>query len=523
MNLFSYIERRAQESPGDTGLLAEDGTSWTYAQLNAEAASWAHGWRALGAVPRSRVAIYVDNGPRLAFALLGAWKLGAVAVPINVRYGPAELLHALEAATPTALLADRDREPVLHELASHLPPSAVLSPIASEQSGDYTEFSLGEFADSTFEPNEDDEAVLLLTGGTTGIPKLVRTTHAGWSSTLETLARAARGREGPYAVEAGKPPNLIALPLFHAGGQQAFLFSYVVGRTPLVMHRFDPERLAELVGHYGVDNLFLLPTMLHDLAYASVDLRLSSVRAVLVSGQELNLVTRRRFEERFHIPIQQNYGSTEAGHVAGWTGADLRAGLWKPGSAGRIYEGVELQIRDDDENVLSQGETGEICVKSAVAKGYVGAEEQLDVSDGWVHTQDVGYVDADGVLFLVGRKRDLIKCGGFQVWPAEVEGALLSHPLVKEAAIIGVPDERLGERPVGVIVPITPAEDLGFEAEEELIDHCRARLAHYKAVREVRFVDALPRSHAGKLDRSALLALAAELPNRKRPRTREKA
>ena len=164
---------------------------------------------------------------------------------------------------------------------------------------------------------------------------------------------------------------------------------------------------------------------------------------------------RRAFEQRYRVPILVNYGSTEAGHIAGWTGRDMKAGRWKPGSAGRVYPGVELEIRDDDGTALPTGAEGEVVVRSALTRGYVDdAEASAElVRDGWVHTGDMGYVDEDGVLFLVGRKRDMIKCGGFQVWPEEIEDELRAHPLVRDVRVLGRPDDRLGEIPRGARGP----------------------------------------------------------------------
>lgn len=510
MNLIELVERRAEEVPDRPGLLSEDGRVWTYAEVIDEAARAAGALRALGAGPGDRVALYLRNGPDLVWALLGAWKLGAVAVTISALYQQEELAHALEETSPEVLVADARRLDVLESTRS-LPVRTAVS--GGEVAGAWVAFDrLRAETDpepATFVPGPDDESAILFTGGTTGRPKPVRTTHVGWAETLETLARASRGRPGPYPpASPDAPPNLVALPLFHSGGQQAFLFAYLVGRVPLLMERFVAQRLGELVERHRLDNLFLLPTMLYDLVHAPGELKLTSVRSVLVSGQELSLALRKRFEERFRVPILQNYGSTEVGHVAGWTGPDLRAGLWKPGSAGRVYDGVELEIRDEQGRPVPLGEVGEICVKSAVAKGYLGGGDELIVKDGWVQTQDMGYVDEDRVLFVVGRRRDLIKCGGFQVWPAELEEVLLQHPLVKEVSVVGAPDERLGEVPIAFVVPVSRVEGLDEDrSTSELIEHCRSHLAHFKAIRGATFVDALPRSHTGKIDRARLLSL----------------
>jgi long-chain acyl-CoA synthetase len=175
-----------------------------------------------------------------------------------------------------------------------------------------------------------------------------------------------------------------------------------------------------------------------------------------------------------------------------------------------VYPGVDVEIRDDAGRVCSEGEDGELWVRSSLTRGYVGSDD-LVVVDGWVRSGDVGHLDADRVLWLVGRKRELIKCGGFQVWPAEVEDALRSSPQVAQVAVVGAPDERLGEVPVAVVVPSPAAAGLAHAAlAASLIELARAQLAHYKAIRRVIVVPNLPRTAAGKVDRAAVAAVAAQ-------------
>jgi long-chain acyl-CoA synthetase len=249
--------------------------------------------------------------------------------------------------------------------------------------------------------------------------------------------------------------------------------------------------------------------MVYDIVHADRDLPFHGVKSVLVAGQAISWPVRRAFEERYHVPILVNYGSTEAGHIAGWNGRDMKAGRWKPGSAGRVYPGVDLEIRDGDGTALPTGAEGEVVVRSELTKGYVDdaeASREL-VRDGWVHTGDMGYVDADGVLFLVGRKRDMIKCGGFQVWPEEIEDELREHPLVRDVRVLGRPDDRLGEIPVALVVRADTDTDTDTVTDDDLADQLvafvRDRLAHFKTPRRIEFVPALERSTTGKISRAA--------------------
>lgn len=441
------------------------------------------------------MAIAVPNRPEVVALLHGAWRLGAVPVTISSLYNRDELAKTLRQTCPR-LVAVTPRTPPVGGWET-----LCLTPDNMEE---WESAEAGESAVDPVEMQDSDEAVVLFTGGTTGLPKPVVTTHGGTMGAVARLAAVSKGRPGPYRMaHPAVPPNLLALPLFHSGGQQALLFAFYVGRPLLLMRKFNACRVVELVARHRVDNLFLMPTMLYDLLALEGSVDLSTVRAVLVAGQALASQLRRRFEERFGIPIATNYGSTETGHVAGWTRADLAAGRWKPGSAGRVYEGVNMEIRDEGGRQLDLGEVGEICVQSDLAKGYLGDREESGklVRNGWVYSGDMGYLDDDGVLFLVGRKRDMIKTGGFQVWPAELEDALRSHPAVADVAVTGVSDQRLGEVPKAFVVASGTVSD-GMDVE--LMEYARDRLAHFKAVRQVEFLAALPRTETGKIDRALL-------------------
>ena len=501
-HLAADLERRALEVPARTGLFSSDGQSWTYAELDAAANAVSASLSALGIGKGDRVATYLRNGAELALLLFGAWKLGAVPVSISGLYNARELQQSLTKTEPVLLITD-DHDPEAVASLESAPPVRRFADLPA--------------ADGGWEPAEladDDETAILFTGGTTGMPKAVSVTYGGIRASLERLASVSKGRPGPYDhAPDGAAPNVIALPLFHSGGQHTLLFALHVGRPAVLVERFDVATFARLQAKHRFDNLFLLPTMLYDLVHADEPPDLSSVRSVLIAGQALSIHLRRAFEKRYEIPIVMNYGSTEIGHVAGWTAAQMKAGLWKPGSAGIVYGGVELEIRDDDGNALPVGEAGEICVHFTMAKEYVDDPDATSelVRDGWVHSGDIGYVDEDNVLFLVGRKRDMIKCGGFQIWPEEIEEELRAHPLVRDVRIVGVPHERLGEIPRAVVVR-EPGDLSDDELADALVAHARERLAHFKAPREVRFVEELPRSEAGKVQRHALQDPAGTAP-----------
>jgi long-chain acyl-CoA synthetase len=502
MNIAQVLFDRAREAPERTALVFEDGRTWSWGILDRVSAQVALLLQERGVARSDRVAIVVPNRPEVVALLFGVWRLGAVPVTISSLYNEAELTKTVGQAQPRLLV-----------ITPTTPPAGewdtlCLAPDSMERWERAARALPSIHRPARMEGAE--EAVVVFTGGTTGLPKPVVTTHGGTIAAVHKLAEVSKGRPGPYELaHPAVAPNLLALPLFHSGGQQTLLFAFYVGRPLLLMTRFDARRMVELVVKHRVDNLFLMPTMLYDLCALEDPVDLSPVRVVLVAGQALDSQLRRRFEERFEIPIATNYGSTEVGHVAGWTRADLAAGRWKPGSAGRVYKGVRIEIRDQDGKALGVGEVGEICVRSDLVKGYLGDGEAGSelIRNGWVHSGDVGYVDPDGVLFLVGRKRDMIKTGGFQIWPTELEEALRSHPMVADVAVIGVPNRRLGEVPKAYVVPVEQAPE---EMETELMDYVKNRLAHFKAVRQVELVVDLPRTETGKINRVALEELHLE-------------
>jgi len=499
-NLVRDLEVRASEVPNRTALIHEDGRSWTYRELD-RAASLVATELSARAARGTRIGLHVANGPDLVLGLTGCWKAGLVPVPMSALYTADEVRGCVAKTTPGLLVADPAKI-VPESVDIPILPPGFLSTAAEEARRDV------HASVQSIEPGDDDESLILFTGGSTGAPKAVAITHTGTYKSMTTLAggqksgpRPASGLYPPVAETVS--PNLVLLPLFHGGGIQSLLFAWHVGRAVVLVERFSVDRVARLVPKYRIDNLFLLPTMVYDLTTAPGEPDLSAVNKVLVAGQRLDPGLKARFEARFGVIVMSNYGSAELGHVAGWNARDVREGRWKVGSVGRVYDGVEMEIRDDHGKAQPVGSAGEIWVKSKRTKGYVdqGGDAATLVQDGWIRSGDVGYVDADRVLFLIGRTREVIKTGGFQVWPAELEAVLRTHPGVADVAVVGEPEERLGEIPHAFVVPNAKPPAAG-----ELMAWCRDRLAHFKCIRAVTFLDALPRSEAGKVQRGQLSA-----------------
>jgi long-chain acyl-CoA synthetase len=333
-------------------------------------------------------------------------------------------------------------------------------------------------------------------------------THDNAWSNLRATVSAFRSDTGPSPLpDARKPPNLIANPLSHTAGVVRLLFALYVGRDVVLLRKFDGALAKRLVDAFGINNLTLNPAMLRMLLdQVPPGENLGAVRYVSSGTAPLPPALREQFESRFGVPVLQAYGQTEAfGGIAIENVRDVLAGRRRPNSVGKPLPGVQLRLVDPQGSDVPAGESGEIWVRSRSATvGYLGAG-QPDPHDGhgWLRTGDIGRLDEDGYLYVTGRIKNIIICGGFNITPEEVEAALEQDSRITEAVVIGAPDERLGEIPVAVVESQAPAP--------ELLAAVAPRLAAYKRPRKLYCVDALPRVPNGKIDRTAVAKMVDTL------------
>jgi long-chain acyl-CoA synthetase len=346
--------------------------------------------------------------------------------------------------------------------------------------------------------DDDDLAVLLYTGGTTGRAKGVMISHASLNFTGQAVEKAAH-------VD-GVTRTLMTLPLAHAYGILITIAGMHAPELPVtvLMRWFDPGAFLALVQEQRVHSAPLVPSMIQMLLAQPVEeFDLSSLRffgsgAAPLPPEVVDEVARRLP----WVSIRQGYGLSETAALV----STNPAGREKAGSVGLPIPGAEVRILDLEDRPLPAGEPGEICVRSpAVMQGYWRAPEATadTIRDGWLHTGDIGYVDDEGYLFIVDRKKDLIIRGGFNVYPRDVEDALLEHPAIVGAGVVGRPDERRGEE----VVAFVALADPGAVSAEELVAWSRERIGGYKYPREVHIIDAIPLTAVGKLDRKALRTL----------------
>jgi long-chain acyl-CoA synthetase len=337
---------------------------------------------------------------------------------------------------------------------------------------------------------DDDTAVLLYTSGTTGSPKGAELTHANLCTNAETSRGLYDG--GPEDVMLG------ALPLFHAFGQTCAMNVAALGGSCLsLIPRFDPQKALEIFERDKVTIFLGVPTMYGAMLHspAREDHDSSSLRLCVSGGSALPVELLHGFEEAFGCAILEGYGLSETSPVASFNHLDRER---KPGSIGTPIAGVEMKVVDEDGNDLPQGEVGEIVIKGPnVMKGYWNRPDATAeaIVDGWFHTGDLARVDEDGYFFIVDRKKEMIVRGGYNVYPREIEEVLYEHPAVREAAVIGVPDESLGEEVAAAIA----LKDGADASEDDIRAFVKEQVAGYKYPRRIWFVDDLPKGPTGKI------------------------
>jgi long-chain acyl-CoA synthetase len=473
---FADILRDTAQRHGERPALVDGDRRLTWSELDQAVDRTAQGYAAAGLVPGYRVLLLVANSIDFVTSYLGILRAGLVAVPLNTGLTKPEVAtvaaHSgarLAVAGPG--LADRIegvRTVAPGELEGHVPLPPPIDPEAL--------------------------AVLLYTSGTSGDPRAAMLTHRALAANVHNLTELGEDRMGPEDVVLG------VLPMFHAFGLNAVLgWAVATGAALVVEQRFDPEQTLGLVGKYGVTRLPLAPPALNALlARSDLSEALRSVKVVLTGASTLDPALADRFERASGLFVHQGYGLTEASPGVTTTLGEAEP---KPGSVGRPLPNVELRIADEQGEDVEGDDPGEILIRGGnLFSGYWPDGVDGPDADGWYRTGDVGFLDADGDLFLVDRLRELIIVSGFNVFPSEVEDVLVGAPGIREAAVIGVPSEETGEAVKAFVVPL-PDTAVDIEAVRAYAD---GRLARFKSPVEIDVVDHLPHSVTGKVAKGRL-------------------
>jgi len=480
-----------------------DGASLSLGELDERSNRISNALRAAGLATGDRVVFYVGNSLALVEAIAGAWKAGAVAVPVNPAFTGLELAFIVRDCSPFALVYGPEQSDAV---ARHVDADTgcmrlfVGEPVpAGAQS--LAELAASGDAGGTFVlAPEPDDAMIGYTSGTTGQPKGAILTHAN-------LIHAALTSNLLFGFGPGQI-FMATTPLAHRTGFGRLVFCFVSGEQLIILRRFDVATAVDAIERHGVNVYGGVPTVARRLLdyIEHTGRRCESLRIMGMTGEPFPVSLKERlFRLLPRVRLYSFYGMTEAGMPAYLAAEDQ---LRRPESVGRPTAGVEIRLRDANGGDLDVGDVGEIWVRSGrpgtamVMRGYFNRPEaNREAFDGdWLRTGDLGRFDEDGFLHLVDRTKDMILSGGYNIYSREVEMALESHPAVGEVAVVAGPDAEFGECVVAWVV-LRPAVRA---SAEDLIAHCRERIASYKKPRHVFFIDVLPRNVSAKIAKAEL-------------------
>ncbi|MFC6904638.1 long-chain fatty acid--CoA ligase [Halalkalicoccus tibetensis] len=512
-NLVSQVASVVEAGPDRTAI-GYEGREITYGEFWAQVGRFAAALDERGIGADDRVAIYLPNLPQFLVAFHGTLRAGGVVVPMNPQYKAREIGHLLSDSGAKAVVALSDLVPFVDEVKEGTDVAEVVSVgDSAEGATPFEGFLAGDELD-VVDRADDDDAVQPYTSGTTGQPKGVQLTHENLASNAEASASVVPGGIGADDKQLG------VLPLFHIYGMtvtmNATLFD---GGAFYPLPSWDAGEATSLIAEEELTLMHGVPAMYNDVINQpdAEEFDLSSLRLAGVGGSGIPIEVLRRFEELYDVTVCEGYGLTETAPVTHFNSPNDR----RVGSIGRTLPGIESRIVTDgfedvppvERGPVDEGEvdldeiTGEVVIAGPnVMKGYYGLPEANEAAfteesgRKWFHTGDVGYHDEDGFYYVVDREKHMIVTGGYNVYPREVEELLFEHEDVADAAVVGIPDERRGETVKAYVVP-TPDAEVDPEGIKE---YCLSNLAEYKHPREVEFVEELPRTTTGKVQKFKL-------------------
>ncbi len=514
-NATAYLLDRHCASGGGDRVAVRGSRTLTYDQLDRRVGDVTAALRRLGLRRDDRVLLVMSDDVPMLSTLLGCFRAGVVAVPVSTMFTGAELgkivadsgarvvvcTHEYVDAVAEALTLAPDVEHVVQHGSA---PLAVPDHVRAHDWDAFT--ALGTDAPdalrATAETGDDSWALWLYTSGTTGTPKAAMHRHANIRYVCETYGAQVLG------ITPNDATLSIAKMFFAYGIGNSVFFPLSVGATTILeARRPTPEVIAERVAQDRPTLFFGVPTFYAALLASGLpDDTFTGVRLATSAGEPLPAPLQRRFTDRFGVEILDGIGSTEALHIF----LSNRPGQVRPGTTGVAVPGYDVEVRGPDGHPLADGEPGALYVRGdSIALGYwrrTDASRQVFRGE-WLSTGDTYVRDAEGYFTCLGRNSDMLKAGGIWVSPAEVESRLLEHPAVRQAAVVGIPDDDGLDKPVAVVVVEGGAE------EAALVAWCREGLAHFKAPRKVIFVEDLPKTATGKLQRFKVRDLVAGSPS----------
>ena len=486
----------AQRCPDRPGLVDELGTL-TWRELDDACDALAAGLQELPGGAPETLAVMCRNHRGFVEALVAANRIGADVLLLNTSFAGPALAEVVDREGADAIIFDEEFTGIVDAAMANKPDATRILGWTDGPAGGLTVAQLvDDHAGRRPRPATRRGSTILLTSGTTGTPKgAKRSESGGGAGDLKAILDRT-----PWRTEEA---TVIAAPMFHAWGFSQLLFAALLACTIVTRRKFDPEATLQLVDEHGATGLVVVPVMFDRIMELPDDVRNRysgrSLRFATASGSRMRPDVVIRFMDQFGDVIYNNYNATEAGMIATATPADLRAA---PDTAGRPAEGTEIRILGGDQTEVPAGETGQIFVRSGTLfDGYTSGKTK-DFHEGFMASGDMGYLDDAGRLFVVGRDDEMIVSGGENVYPIEVEKSLTAHDDVAEAAVIGVDDEKYGQR-LAAFVVLAPGASA---TADSLKQHVRDNLANYKVPRELTVLDELPRGGTGKILRNELQA-----------------
>ena len=505
MQTLAEMLRTAARLVPERPYIVSDGATLSYAAFDRLAARLANVFRDLGVVKGDVVGLYLPSEPMLAVGYFACQKLGAIAAPMSVMQRDREVSTIVTRTGMRVLLTSLETWSVVQSVrkAGVRIDTALL--VRGEAEGALSAEALMREAGDSIEDTPcrpEDTAALFFTSGTTGEPKGAMQTQGSLYATLRDMAVYNGFRWNAETL-------MCALPLFNNFGATCMMnLSLFVGGTMIHLDRWDTDRVLDSITKHKATFMAGSPTMFVFMLRAFDKSRhdLSSLKIAVTGGAPVAPNILSQFKREVGTPLLQIYGATE---VSGYVVGEPPFGLQKAGSTGTPIGGTTIDVVDDDGGKVAAGTIGEVRVQGDVVGGGYWSDKETTArvftKDGWL-SGDLGYLDEDGYLFIVDRKKDVIISGGFNIYPLEVEDLLYQHPAIAVCAVIGLPDADKGELPVAVLVPKPGASP----SKAEIIEFCRRQISAYKAPRDVFSVAEMPLGPSGKILKRTLREWAAE-------------
>jgi len=501
MKFASFLATHARATPDKVAVICGD-ERLTFAQLDDTTNRLANALRSKGVGIGERVAIQLQNTVEFVRAFMAITKAGGIAVPVNTRLAPGEIAYILADSAPKAVFISEETREVFERAATNAKDVlriAAGQPRAGEHS--IAELIAAGAPGTPAVPSEFDDNIIVYTSGTTGKPK----------GAIITQANSIIPNGYLNAIQYGiseRDRQLVTTPLAHRTGFARMANMLLHGCTLVVMPRFDPAGAAKLIRDESITVIGMVPTV-GRMLLTEIETHpenFATVNVVLVTGEAFPLEVKQRIHEALpHVRLYSFFAMTEVG---GLTLLSPDEQFTHPTSLGRLNPGAEVRLVGADGKDVATGEVGEMWVRTGEPGRYLTMrcyfnkpKETADtIRDGWVATGDMARREADGHLYIMDRKKDMVLSGGYNIYSKEVELVLQQHPSVQDAAVIGVPDAVYGEA-VAAFIELRPGT---IATPDEIVDHCRDRIAGYKKPRHVRFLAPLPRNSTGKVQKFEL-------------------